>query len=753
MQGNRRQGNNNQKPDTRLRLSSGLVVLLVAAIILGLAVLGLSVFLLGGCAAPATDHAAPQESSAGEESVNHQAKHVFVFLGDGMGINQVAVTRYYQKARDGVAADSPWQASFDTFSNIGLMSTHSKSQVTDSAAAITALLSGRKAENQTINYDSGLGTAYVPFARLAKEAGYAVGVVTSASVDHATPAGVYASAPNRYDYNSIAPQGLEPSYLDFLGGGGFRASEPQAMIALAQKNGFEIASSPKQIREIGAGSAPVLALAGGGINGYDMAYEMDRLRAANYGGGDLSFAELVDAAIRRLEGNDKFFLFCEAAKIDLACADQDLIGALYEVQGLDDGVAVALRFYEEHPEDTLIVVLADHETGGLRIRTSADFSKLTGQLATYDRFVSIMRKLYNQNAGFDAAMEKAAHYFSIKPDELDADTMDMLQEKYKRSLQGVDGLDPFSNALCDIIEGRAGVGFDTASHTGMPVPVYAKGIGAELFAGLYDNTDIYSSLTSIMGIVSPAVPVTTGIAPILGPPEGYKLSFSDEFDSEGLPGELWGGETGPWPHNKELQYYSKDNAFVKDGCLVIEARREKIEDRQYTSARLHTAGTLDMLYGYLEVRAAFPKGRGTWSAIWLLPSDNRYGGYLKSGEIDIAEHVGHEPNKIFATVHTENNNAVNKNAITKQLALLDDNAFHTYGLLWEKDKLCISVDGRALLTYTRPLDAASDVWPFDVPFHLILNLAIGGSWGGQEGVDDAAFPQQLLVDYVRYYQI
>lgn len=239
-----------------------------------------------------------------------------------------------------------------------------------------------------------------------------------------------------------------------------------------------------------------------------------------------------------------------------------------------------------------------------------------------------------------------------------------------------------------------------------------------------------------------------------GPPGGYELRFSDEFDEPEIDETVWNFEEGPWPYNKELETYTRENAWIENGSLVIEAREEVRDNRTFTSARLTTMGKRDTLYGYWEVRAALPTGRGTWSAIWLLPTDLVYGGYLHSGEIDVAERVGYDAKRVHATVHTFENNSVNGRAFTAftRLSRRDD-SYHTYGLLWAEDRLTIYFDGAQVLHLLRPADYTSKNWPFDVPFHLILNLAVGGTWGGQKGIDRDAFPQRMLVDYVRYYAL
>jgi len=251
---------------------------------------------------------------------------------------------------------------------------------------------------------------------------------------------------------------------------------------------------------------------------------------------------------------------------------------------------------------------------------------------------------------------------------------------------------------------------------------------------------------------SPSPSPSPTLSPTPGPPEGYQLAFADEFDLLQIDESIWNFEAGPWPYNEELEYYRRENAWIEDGNLVIEARSEAYEGRSYTSARLTTQEKLDISYGYLEVRAALPVGKGTWSAIWLLPTDLRYGGYLHSGEIDIAERVGYDAKRVHHSIHTYQNNAVSNNAITASSRLTKkDIAFHIYGLLWTEDSLRIYQDGTEALNYRMAENATPETWPFDVPFHLILNLAVGGTWGGAKGVDDAVFPQQMRVDYVRYY--
>ncbi|MCF8308154.1 MAG: glycoside hydrolase family 16 protein [Bacteroidales bacterium] len=242
-------------------------------------------------------------------------------------------------------------------------------------------------------------------------------------------------------------------------------------------------------------------------------------------------------------------------------------------------------------------------------------------------------------------------------------------------------------------------------------------------------------------------------------PEGYQLVWHDEFDYNGLPdAEKWSydtvGNDYGWGNN-ELQYYTsrdKDNAFVDGEKLHIKAIKEEKGKRDYTSARLITKNKGDWKYGRFEFRAKLPQGRGIWPAIWMLPTDWEYGDWPASGEIDIMEHVGYNPDSVFASAHTEAYNHVkgtNKTEGIKVRNIYDE--FHTYTLEWEEDEYRVFFDDIHFFTFENENKTFKE-WPFDKPFHILLNVAVGGNWGGKEGVDDAIFPQEMIVDYVRVYK-
>lgn len=246
-------------------------------------------------------------------------------------------------------------------------------------------------------------------------------------------------------------------------------------------------------------------------------------------------------------------------------------------------------------------------------------------------------------------------------------------------------------------------------------------------------------------------------------PGTYTLVWSDEFDVEGLPdASRWGYDVGDgcpnlcgWG-NGELQYYTEtrlENARVENGSLIIEARKEPFGSREYTSARLVTKGKGDWLYGKIEISARLPSGVGTWPAIWMLPSESFYGGWPASGEIDIMEHVGFAPDSVFAAVHTSAYNHTLGTQRMGRTAIPDaETAFHVYAIEWTPTRIDFYVDGTRYFSFLKE-GPSYEVWPFDRSFHLILNIAVGGSWGGLQGVDDTIWPQRLVVDYIRVYQL
>lgn len=241
-----------------------------------------------------------------------------------------------------------------------------------------------------------------------------------------------------------------------------------------------------------------------------------------------------------------------------------------------------------------------------------------------------------------------------------------------------------------------------------------------------------------------------------------KLVWSDEFEVDGLPDHTkWGYDIGDgcpqvcgWGNN-ELQYYTHAdhrNSRVENGNLIIEAHKSPMHGKEYTSARLVTRAQGDWKYGKISIRAKLPTGLGTWPAIWMLPSHNQYGGWPKSGEIDIMEHVGYEKDTIYGTVHTSSFNHMLGTQVDKAIYQPEaESTFKTYSIEWNEEQIKWTIDDKHYHTFANKKMSEKE-WPFDKKFYLILNIAIGGNWGGKLGVDTKIWPQKMEVDWVRVFQ-
>lgn len=233
--------------------------------------------------------------------------------------------------------------------------------------------------------------------------------------------------------------------------------------------------------------------------------------------------------------------------------------------------------------------------------------------------------------------------------------------------------------------------------------------------------------------------------------------WADEFDYTGLPlDSKWDYDLGGsgWGNNEKQQYTNSiNNVNVSGGLLTITAKKENVNGMAYTSTRLVTRNKLDVLYGRIEVKAKLPTGKGTWPAIWMLPTDRSYGDWPKSGEIDIMEHVGYDQNNVHFSTHTEAYYFKINTAKTITKNIPDaSTAFHLYRVDWTPYAIRGYYDNVKVFEFANE-GTGYKVWPFDKRFHILLNLAVGGDWGGAQGIDDSIFPQKLDIDYVRYYKM
>jgi alkaline phosphatase len=451
------------------------------------------------------------------------AKYVFLFIGDGMAMPQISATEAYANA---VASKDVAlkRLGFSRFPVAGLTTTYDAGTlITDSASAGTALSTGNKTLSGVLNMDPAKTTKFTPITEQAKAKGMKIGIVTTVSLDHATPAAFYAKAPSRSNYYDIAAQ-VATSGFDYFGGGGFlqptgaKKDQPD-IVELAKKAGYKYVNSKADFLALKKGAGKVLAVNEKLADASSMPYEIDR--AAD----DLSLADYTAKGIELLSDNPKgFFMMVEAGKIDWACHANDAGASIMDTLALDAAVAKALEFQAKYPKDTLIVVTGDHETGGMTIgfagtQYSTSFAKIGKQKISFQKFSDEVLKAYKEKAkaapdaaDFSDLFPVISDDFGLSLDQLTGPQQTELQLAYNRSMGDqyvratsddyllYGGYEPFTVKVTQTLNQQAGIGWTTYAHTGVPVATFAKGVGQELFAAYYDNTDIYRDLAQVMGI-------------------------------------------------------------------------------------------------------------------------------------------------------------------------------------------------------------------------------------------------------------
>ncbi|MDD3214493.1 MAG: alkaline phosphatase [Eubacteriales bacterium] len=465
-------------------------------------------------------------------------KYVFMFIGDGMGNPQVTATQYYEGAVANPDATTPVPAelSFTQFANLGLMTTYDASSFCpDSASTATAMASGNKTLSGVLNYNIDKTESFKLLTEYAKEAGKKVGVITSVSLNHATPAAYYAKSESRNSYYDIGVQALTGTTLDYLAGGGFhhpdgddKAAPQENLYQVAAENGWNYVNSNDTIRALSADSGRVLAVNPDLQDSDAMTYEIDRQRRVAAGEDVLSLADFVSAGINVMDNDNGFFMMCEGGKIDWSCHGNDAATSIYDTIAFSDAVQVAVDFAAEHPDETLIIVTADHETGGMTIgfaTTAYDthFNYLENQTTSFTDFDKVVEDLRANNGTFDDALAAIQQYYGLTTEagqalSLTADEIASLQAAYDMSMLTADerpakdseayaefallygGYEPLSMAVSHIENNKAGLSYTSYSHTGLQVPVYAQGVNADLFDGLYDNTAVFTKTMAAMGL-------------------------------------------------------------------------------------------------------------------------------------------------------------------------------------------------------------------------------------------------------------
>jgi alkaline phosphatase len=443
-------------------------------------------------------------------------KYVFLFIGDGMGTAQRMAAEEYLKSqgKDGLL--------MNTFPAFGMVTTYQNDRfITDSAAAGTALATGVKTNGGYIGVDPNF-TPVENMAEKAKKKGLKVGIVTSVTINHATPASFYAHQKSRNMYYEIGLD-LANSGFDYFGGGGLvdpdgeRSEDPKGNVFdLAKTNGYTIVTDKEAFMALTPGSGKIWAY---GVEGNALPYSIDTKPT------NITLTEFTQKGVELLDGPDGFFMMVEGGKIDWTCHANDATTAIMDTLEFDNAIKVAYDFYQAHPEETLLVVTGDHETGGLTLGFAGThydsyFDILGSQTTSYDVFSGKVMKEYKAakagNASFDDMLPLLKEHFGLETEGegqmvLADFEIQALKEAFVQSLTGVKvkgsdqdyllygGYDPFTVQVTHIVNQKAGLGWTSYSHTGVPLPATAIGVGAEAFNGFYDNTDVAKKIMAIMG--------------------------------------------------------------------------------------------------------------------------------------------------------------------------------------------------------------------------------------------------------------
>ena len=504
---------------------------------------------LAGCSAAAANEgssnstAAPAAAAASTTGTAVTApKYVFLFIGDGMSYPQIQSTADYLGAltdedywqaqpslddNQGAILDGPSYLNFMNFEAAGSAVTYdSNSFAPDSASTATSIATGYKTYSGSINVDETGTVKYETIAeKLHEQKGYSVGVITSVNLNHATPAAFYAHQASRSSYYEIGLEMIASDFEYFAGGGLLSPTgsegDQEDLYALAAEAGYTVTRTQADAEKVGADTEKAILIDEHLADSDAMAYEIDRTE-------DMwSLADYVSKGIEVLsDDEDGFFMMCEGGKIDWACHANDAASTIHDTQALADAVQVAIDFAAEHPEETLILVTGDHETGGLTIGfAGTDYDTyldlLESQKISYAKFDSDYVAKYKENkTSFEDVMKDVTELFGLKTEGEEGDKLvlteyelEQLRAAYEKSVNGTAAsqyeqeeyvlygtYEPLSVTITHIINNKSGVSFTSYSHTGLPVAVLAHGVNAEVFNGYYDNTEIYDKLADMLDV-------------------------------------------------------------------------------------------------------------------------------------------------------------------------------------------------------------------------------------------------------------
>ena len=453
-------------------------------------------------------------------------KYLFLFIGDGMSHVQIHAAQVY-RGNNAPGKIQPHKLNFTQFPAVGIATTHdATSFCPDSAATATSIACGVKTHSGVLGLGVDKTSVVTSITEILKKQGMKIGIVSSVTLNHATPAAFYTHVPSRSQYYDIAMQMAESGFDYFAGGtlnNPARVGKANAFDVLKTK-GYTIADTVESIRTLNSSSGKVYAVSPKLQDSGAMPYTLDAHA------DDITLAEFVEKGIELLDNEKGFFMMCESGKIDWACHANDALSVILDVIGFEAAIQKAIGFAEKHPDETLILVTGDHETGGMSIGYSVTgyntaFDILSRQKMSYIAFNSLIGEMKSKNPdltigdvlpiiktnfgllsseGQDAAdpKNKAFVLNDYEYSKLERGFSDSIERKRHSTESAIlyGSYDPLSVTLTHIINNKAGIGWTSYSHTGTPVPVYAKGAKSELFNGSYDNTDIFKKMREAFGL-------------------------------------------------------------------------------------------------------------------------------------------------------------------------------------------------------------------------------------------------------------
>lgn len=451
-------------------------------------------------------------TNAFSQNQTYEPKYIFLFIGDGMGMNHIALTQAYLAEKEGIIGFKALNLTQLPF--FGMATTYTKTRlITCSAAAGTALSTGQKTSPSTIAMSYDHKDTLYSITKDLKKLGYKIGILSSAPINDATPAVFYAHSEKRSSLYNIATQVID-SPIDLLGFSTFGSPTNNgidlSIYTLLEKNGFTVSNNYEQIKTLTSKNLPAHIYAPDCLEDGSVPYIVDRKNNVP------TLADFTRIAINLLDNPKGFFLMVEGGKIDWAAHNNDAFAVINEVIDFDNAIGVALEFYKKHPDNTLIVVTADHETGGLSLGNKTmgyevNFSSLALQKGSLELFSDTLSKIIKNTPAekikFSNILELGCWFFGFDSSKISKKDLAQLEKKWEEYQEELSNQksktskyneNPLAKSFLQLKNKYAGVGFTSESHTAAPVPVFAIGYKANIFAGFYDNTDIPKKILQIL---------------------------------------------------------------------------------------------------------------------------------------------------------------------------------------------------------------------------------------------------------------